>query len=36
MPIDMIASPAFIVIKAADAFHDRTTGPNQLWQTDFT
>ena len=33
---DLIASPAFIVIKAADAFHDRTTGPNQLWQTDFT
>jgi putative transposase len=33
---DLIASPAFIVVKAADAFHDRTTGPNQLWQTDFT
>jgi putative transposase len=33
---DLIASPAFIVIKAADEFHDRTTAPNQLWQTDFT
>ena len=33
---DLIASPAFIVIKAADAFKDRTTAPNQLWQTDFT
>src|ERR1700719_2038812 len=33
---DLIASPAFIVIKAADAFKDKTTAPNQLWQTDFT
>ena len=33
---DLIASPAFIVIKAADAFKDKTTTPNQLWQTDFT
>jgi transposase InsO family protein len=24
------------VIKAADAFKDKTTAPNQLWQTDFT
>ena len=30
---DLIASPAFIVIKAADAFKDKTTTPNQLWQT---
>ena len=28
---DLIASPAFIVIKAADAFKDKTTAPNQLW-----
>ena len=33
---DLIASPAFIVFKAADAFKDKTTAPNQLWQTDFT
>jgi putative transposase len=33
---DLIASPAFIVIKAANAFKDKTTAPNQLWQTDFT
>ena len=33
---DLITSPAFIVIKAADAFKDKTTVPNQLWQTDFT
>src|SRR5437016_2173764 len=33
---DLIASPAFIVIKPADAFKDKTTAPNQLWQTDFT
>ena len=33
---DLIASPAFIVIRAADAFKDKTTAPNQLWQTDFT
>jgi len=31
-----IASPAVIVIKAADAFKDKTSAPNQLWQTDFT
>ena len=33
---DLITSPAFIVIKAADAFKNKTTAPNQLWQTDFT
>ena len=33
---DLIASPAYIVIKAAAAFKDKTTAPNQLWQTDFT
>lgn len=32
----LIASPAFIVVKAADAFKNKTTAPNQLWQTDFT
>jgi transposase InsO family protein len=33
---DLIPSPAFIVIKAADAFKDKTTRPNEMWQTDFT
>jgi putative transposase len=33
---DLITSPAYIVVKAADAFKDKTTAPNQLWQTDFT
>src|ERR1041385_1983741 len=33
---DLIASPAFVVIKAAEAFKNKTTAPNQLWQTDFT
>ena len=27
---NLIASPAFIVITAADAFKDKTTAPNQL------
>ncbi len=33
---DLITSPAFVVIKDADEFKDKTTAPNQLWQTDFT
>ena len=33
---DLITSPAFIVMKATDEFRDKTTAPNQLWQTDFT
>ena len=33
---DVITSPAFLVIKAADRFHAPTTRPNQMWQTDFT
>ena len=33
---DLITSPAFVVIKATDAFRDKTTAPNQLWQKDFT
>ena len=32
----LITSPAFIVMKAADEFKDKTTAINQLWQTDFT
>ena len=27
---------AYVVIKAADAFHTKTTRPNEMWQTDFT
>jgi transposase InsO family protein len=34
--LDLIGSPAFIVMKAAEEFADKTTAPNQLWQTDFT
>ena len=33
---DLVTSPAFVVIKAANEFKDKTTGVNQLWQTDFT
>ena len=33
---DLITSPAFIVMKAASEFKDKTTAINQLWQTDFT
>jgi transposase InsO family protein len=31
-----IASPAYIVIKAAEEFRKKTAAPNQLWQTNFT
>ena len=33
---DLITSPAFIVMKVADEFQDKTTAINQQWQTDFT
>jgi len=33
---DLITSPAYIVIKANDEFKDKTTRPNEMWQTDFT
>lgn len=32
----LVASPTFIVIKAASKFKDKTTAINQLWQTDYT
>jgi len=32
----LLTSPAYIVMKAADEFRDKTTAPSQLWQTDFT
>ena len=34
--LDLITSPAFFLIKAANEFKDKTTAPNQMWQTDFT
>ena len=33
---DLITAPAHVVIKAANEFRDKTTRPNELWQTDFT
>jgi len=33
---DLITAPAHGVICAADEFRDKTTRPNELWQTDFT
>ena len=33
---DLLISPAFLVIKAANEFKDKTTWVNQLLQTDFT
>ena len=33
---DLITSPAYVVIKAADSFRTRTTRHNEMWQTDFT
>ncbi|WP_123193217.1 IS3 family transposase [Pannonibacter phragmitetus] len=33
---DLITSPAYVVIKAANEFHTKTSRPNQMWQTDFT
>jgi putative transposase len=33
---DLITSPAYIVLQAADRFAHPTRRPNELWQTDFT
>ena len=33
---DLITSPAYVVIRAADRFQHPTKKPNELWQTDFT
>ena len=33
---DLITAPAHVVIRASDEFRDKTTRPNELWQTDFT
>jgi len=32
----LITSPAYIVMQASNEFNDKTTRPNQMWQTDFT
>jgi len=32
----LITSPAYVLIRASDSFKDKTTGINQMWQTDFT
>jgi hypothetical protein len=32
---DLITSPAFIVMKAANEFQDKTTAPNEMWQCVF-
>lgn len=32
----LITSPAHILMRASSEFKDKTTRPNQLWQTDFT
>ena len=36
LPLLVDYQPGLIVMKAADEFKDKTTAPNQLWQTDFT
>lgn len=33
---NLITSPAWLVMSASDEFKDKTTAPNQMWQTDFT
>ena len=33
---DLVTAPAHMVIRAADEFRDKTSRPNELWQTDFT
>ena len=32
----LIASPGYIILSASDSFKDKTTRPNEMWQTDFT
>ena len=33
---DLITSPTYVLIRAADRFAQPTRSPNELWQTDFT
>ena len=35
-PPELVEGPAYTVIKAAEAFHTKTTRSNEMWQTDFT
>ena len=32
----LVTSPAYLVMAASDSFRDKTSRPNQMWQTDFT
>ena len=32
----LITSPAYVVMSASNEFKDKTSRPNQMWQTDFT
>jgi transposase InsO family protein len=32
---DLITSPAYVVTKAANELHTKTTRPNEMWRTDF-
>lgn len=32
----LITTPSFLVMSASDQFYDKTSRPNQMWQTDFT
>jgi putative transposase len=32
----LIPAPAYVVIKAANEFKDKTTAMNEMWQTDFS
>ena len=33
---DLITAPDYVVIKLAEAFKDKTTANNEMWQTNFT
>lgn len=33
---ELITSPAYVAIKAANAFHTKTVPPDRNWQTNFT
>ena len=33
---DLITSPAYVAVKPANEFKDKTTRPYEMWQTDFT